>query len=106
MEGIVKRGIAQDVDLSAENLILAPTPGAAGETIPYSKVKALFFLLQPGAHPEVGTGKRVKVTFADGRQVDGFLGEEAGQGFFLFPLDARSNTSRVYVLNHAVRSVV
>ena len=55
-----------------------------------------------GGHAVEPKGVRV----VDGRQVEGVLGDEMGQGFFLLPIDARTNTARVYVLSHAVRSVV
>jgi hypothetical protein len=107
IEGGVKRGVATDIDLLAESLLLAPNLGsAAPEVVPFSKAKAVFFLLQPGEHTPEAVGKRVKVTFVDGRQVEGYLGEEMGRGFFLLPIDPRTNTARVYVLSHAVRSVV
>ena len=107
LEGSVKRGVVIDIDLNAEFTSLWPgNPGAAAEEVPFSRAKALFFLLQPGEHAQIGQGRRVKVTFVDGRQVEGVLGEEMGQGFFLLPIDARTNTARVYVLSHAVRSVV
>jgi hypothetical protein len=107
LEGSVKRGIVIDIDLNAPSVSLWPgTPGGAAEEIAITRAKALFFLLQPGEHAQVGAGRRVKITFVDGRQVEGVLGDEMGQGFFLLPIDARTNTARVYVLSHAVRSVV
>jgi hypothetical protein len=107
LEGSVKRGIVIDIDLSAPNVALwSGAPGSSAEEVPISRVKAVFFLLQPGEHAHVVNGRRVKITFVDGRQVEGILGDEMGQGFFLLPIDARTNTARVYVLSHAVRSVV
>jgi hypothetical protein len=105
IEGSVKRGVIDDLDLAAEYFALVAHPGLPGEPIAVTKTKAIFFLLQPGeaAHPH--DGRRVKVQFLDGRTVEGYLGAEVGRGFFLYPLDGRTNTARVYVLSHAVRSV-
>lgn len=109
LEGSVKRGVASDIDLSAPMLALANVPGGApAEVVPLARTKALFFMLAPGEKPVVPTGdlRRVKVTFVDGRQVEGLLGDEVAQGFFLLPVDARTNTARVFVLSHAVRTIV
>jgi hypothetical protein len=107
LEGGVKRGVANDIDLAADSVALSPAPGQpATEIIAFSRAKALFFMLQPGEKPQAATGRRVKVTFVDGRQVEGVLGEEIAQGFFLLPVETRTSTARVYVLSHAVRSVV
>lgn len=107
LEGGVKRGLAANVDLAGESVGLAQGPGQPPlDFVPFSRTKAVFFMLQPGEKPQVATGRRVKVTFVDGRQVEGILGEEIGQGFFLLPTEARTSTARVYVLSHAVRSVV
>jgi hypothetical protein len=107
LEGGVKRGIATDIDLASDAVGLSQGPGLpAAEIIPFSRAKALFFMLQPGERPAVADGRRVKVTFVDGRQVEGVLGEEMGPGFFLLPTEARTSTARVFVLSHAVRSVV
>jgi hypothetical protein len=105
IEGQVKRGVAADIDLGADGVVLAAGSGGAPERIPYARAKALFFLLQPGEKPPVSSGKRVQVTFADGRKVEGHLEDDVGPGFFLVPADARTNTARMYVLHHAVRSV-
>ncbi len=105
LEGTARRGVASDIHLASNGIMLAPSTGAAAEEILFAKTKAVFFLLAPGEHPGAGTGKRVRVTLVDGRQLDGFLGDDAGPGFFLFPLDSRGNTARVFILNHAVKAV-
>lgn len=105
LEGQVKRGVATDIDLEAEFLSFA---GASGEPepIPFSRTKAVFFLLKPGEVPSApDAGRRVRVTFIDGRQVEGLLGDEHELGFFLAPLETRSNTANVLVMRHAVRTV-
>jgi hypothetical protein len=105
IEGQVKRGVAADIDLGSDSVLLAAGSGGTPERIPYARAKALFFLLQPGEKPPASSGKRVQVTFADGRKIEGHLEEDVGPGFFLVPADARTNTARMYVLHHAVRSV-
>ncbi len=106
LEGGVKRGIARDIDLGGSSIGLAQAPGMPPlDFVPFARAKAVFFMLPPGEKPLTATGRRVKVTFADGRQVEGILGEEIAQGFFLMPIEPRTSTARVYVLSHAVRQV-
>ena len=72
VEGLVKRGAITDARLDAPTLPLAPQPGAAPEALATAKVKAIFFMLSPGEQAPSPTGKKVRVTFTDGRQIAGF----------------------------------
>ena len=107
LEGTVKRGVLEDADLSAPTLALAPAPGEAAEPIAAEKVKAIFFMLAPGEAPPAAEGKKVRVTFRDGRQVAGFSPgyREDGAGFFMIPGDTRTNTGRIWVYRAAVKQV-
>jgi hypothetical protein len=103
----VKRGTLADPDLAAAFLPLAPPAGGAQEEVPTEKVKAIFFMLAPGEKPPVAQGKKVRVTFRDGRQVAGFSPDysETAAGFFMIPGDTRTNTGRIWVYRAAVRQV-
>jgi hypothetical protein len=106
MEGQVKRGALKDPDLGAESLSLeGPTGGA--ESIALGRVKAIFFMLAPGARSPAGDGQKVRVTFKDGRQVAGFSRDHghAGPGFFVVPADNRTNTERIFIYRHGVQNV-
>ncbi|HVI94218.1 MAG TPA: hypothetical protein VM753_09425, partial [Anaeromyxobacter sp.] len=107
IEGQVKRGVLEDADLAAPSLALSPQPGAAGEALPTEKVKAIFFMLGPGEATPAPDGKRVRVTFKDGRQVAGFSPDysEDRPGFFMIPADTRTNTGRIWVYRAAVKQV-
>ncbi|ABS24287.1 hypothetical protein [Anaeromyxobacter sp. Fw109-5] len=107
LEGTVKRGVVEDLDLAAPALALLPAPGAAGETIATEKVKAIFFMLAPGEPTPAAEGKKVRVTFRDGRQVAGYSPDyrEDGPGFFMVPGDTRTNTGRIWVYRAAVKEV-
>jgi hypothetical protein len=107
IEGQVKRGVLEDADLAAPDLALAPQPGGAVENIAAEKVKAIFFMLTPGEAPPAPEGKRVRVTFKDGRQVAGFSPDyrEDRLGFFMVPADTRTNTGRIWVYGAAVKQV-
>jgi hypothetical protein len=107
VEGLVKRGVLEDTDLDGPFLALAPQPGGTQESLATDKVKAIFFMLAPGEKPPPAEGKKVRVTFKDGRQVAGFSPDyrEDGVGFFMIPGDTRTNTGRIWVFRAAVRQV-
>ena len=77
-------------------------------TIEHDEVKAIFFMLAPGEKAEAGPGQGVRVTFSDGRSIEGHRQpDESREGFFLVPLDAqRTNTRRIYVARDAVSEIV
>jgi Family of unknown function (DUF6982) len=107
VEGHVKRGVLQDADLAGPTLVLAAQVGGAEEMVATEKVKAIFFMLSPGEKAPVAEGRKVRVTFRDGRQVAGFSPDyvEDGAGFFMIPGDTRTNTGRIWVYRSAVRQV-
>jgi hypothetical protein len=107
VEGHVKRGVIEDVDLGAPSFPLAAQPDAGAEAIATDQVKAIFFMLAPGERPPAADGQRVRVTFRDGRQVAGFSRDYAAgaAGFFMVPADTRTNTGRIWVYASAVKMV-
>jgi hypothetical protein len=106
IEGQVLRGTLSEADLDAPEVPLAGTDGSTS-TLPASRVKAIFFMLPQGGRPPVPEGRRVRVTFADGRQVAGFSPDyrPGGPGFFMIPADTRTNTGRIWVYRSALRDV-
>ena len=106
-DGQVKRGTVSDVALDGPELLLQPQAGGAAEKLPAERVKAIFFMLATGEAPPEPAGKKVRVTFRDGRQVAGFspdyLPERAG--FFMIPVDTRTHTARIWVYRTSVRQV-
>ncbi|ACL63442.1 putative CheA signal transduction histidine kinase [Anaeromyxobacter dehalogenans 2CP-1] len=106
LEGLVKRGLIEDAALDAPALDVV-AQGPLPERIPTDKVKAIFFMLAPGEAAPAPEGKRVRVTFRDGRQVAGFSPDyrEDGPGFFMIPADTRTSTARIWIYRSAVRQV-
>ncbi len=92
---------------AAPHIALAPQPGAAPEPVETTKVKAIFFMLAPGEAAPAAEGKKVRVTFRDGRQIAGFSPDydETGPGFFMIPGDTRTNTGRIWVYRASVKQV-
>ncbi len=106
MEGQVLRGSLANADLEDPELPMIQPNGAVAR-IPAESVKAIFFMLPPGQRPPEAHGTRVRVTFSDGRQVCGVAPDysPSSPGFFVLPLDARTNTARVWVYRAAVRQI-
>jgi hypothetical protein len=106
-DGQVKRGTLRDAALDGPALQLLPQVGSAPETLPAERVKAIFFMLATGETPPQPAGKKVRVTFRDGRQVAGFSPDYAPErvGFFMVPVDTRTHTARIWVYRASVRQV-
>ena len=105
--GRTLRGTMRDIDLSKSQFPLIPQSGGEPEPIYRSDVKAIFFMLAAGEPPHAGDGVKVRVTFSDGRVIEGVRdGVDAKHGFFLVPLDAaRTNTRRIYVAREATSDI-
>ncbi|MBL9038814.1 MAG: hypothetical protein JNG84_09890 [Archangium sp.] len=105
VEGQVKRGSIRDANLSADVVVLEGPSSV--ENLPRTRVKALFFMLAPGARAPAADGQKVRVTFKDGRQVAGFSKDQqkSPMGFFVVPADNRTNTERIFIYRHAVQNV-
>jgi hypothetical protein len=105
--GRTVRGTVKDIDLAKPHFPLAPQGGGDLQSVYHSDVKAIFFMLVPGEKAKPGDGKKVRVTFADGRTIDGHRdGGEGKHGFFIVPLDAqRTNTRRIYIAREATSDV-
>jgi hypothetical protein len=105
--GRTRRGTVTSLDLSRAQFALQPQGGGPPEIVAHSELKAIFFMLAPGENALAPSGQRVRVTFSDGRSIEGHRdGPDLHQGFFLVPLDAqKTNTRRIYVANGAVASV-
>jgi len=106
LEGQVRRGTVKDVDL-LDPVIRLAQPGRPPEAIAAERVKAIFFMQEPGSPPPPSRGRRIRVGFSDGRQIVGFSEDIDGgeQGFFLVPADTRTHTARIYVFRAGVASI-
>jgi hypothetical protein len=106
VDGQVKRGSLCDVALESGEVLFTAQPGGL-ESLAADRVKAIFFMLPPDAEPPAPTGKKVRVTFRDGRQVAGFSPDYDPDkvGFFMVPVDTRTHTARIWVYRTAVRQV-
>jgi hypothetical protein len=106
LEGQVRRGTVRDLDL-LDPVIRLAQPGRPPEAIAAERVKAIFFMQEPGSPPPPSSGRRIRVGFSDGRQIVGFSEDVDGAevGFFLVPADTRTHTARIYVFRAGVQSI-
>src|SRR5262249_22097611 len=105
--GRTRRGSVKDIDLGKSQFPLLPQGGGAAEPVYHAEIKAVFFMLAPGEKPRTPEGPKVRVTFADGRTIEGHRdGADAKHGFFLIPLDAaKTNTRRIYIAREACSEI-
>jgi hypothetical protein len=92
-------------------------PTARAITIPIGEIKGVFFVRSYEGNPKhveerdfgaaKGQGRKILVTFADGEVLGGFTTgySKDKQGFFVIPVDPKTNNSRIYVVAAAVTKI-
>ncbi|HZH03934.1 MAG TPA: hypothetical protein VEY30_09130, partial [Myxococcaceae bacterium] len=107
LEGQVKRGLLRDVDLSLQTIPLETQNSALPENVSAERIKAVFFMLAAGDSPPPGAGRKVRVTFQDGRQLSGFSEDfrNSALGFFIIPAETRTNTARIFIYRTSIRAL-
>ncbi|HSE96521.1 MAG TPA: hypothetical protein VLD61_11570 [Methylomirabilota bacterium] len=120
MDGRLVKGYTYDFHPTSPRLQVFPDPGAAAAPtrVPVADLKALFFVRDhtgdAGYHErkhflrdEHATARRVEVAFRDGEVLVGVAEafKPGDPGFFLDPVDPRSNNLRLFVVVAAVRAV-
>lgn len=119
VDGRVLKGTTHDFapHKAIFHLALTDDPAARALAVPMGALKALFFVRTFDGNPKhvegddfdkaKGQGRKIIVTFADGEVICGFTTGYAKdkQGFFLIPVDANSNNSRVYAVTASVKKV-
>jgi len=119
-DGKVLKGFTQDFFPHKDRFHLFPVEGPGGKSveIQLNHLKALFMVRDFAGGPgyqerkkylegEKPSGRKVEIVFKDGEVLVGStLGYDRERlGFFLFPVDPRSNNIRVYVIVSAVKDV-
>lgn len=104
-EGQVKRGTIRNLDVRAKAIALEQS--GQSEQVPTDQIKAIFFMKGPGVSDAPASGQKIRVTLADGRQVLGFSTDFQSEapGFFLVPVDVRTNTNRIYLFRSALEAI-
>jgi len=113
------KGYAYDFSPMRESFNLLPQDNPhQGEAVKVElkDLKAVFFVWDFGGHAEYNEdshadsslhGRRIEVTFNDGEKLVGRTEGYNAQklGFFMFPVDPRSNNIRIFVITKNARHV-
>jgi len=118
-DGRMTKGYSQDFFPNKHTFHLYDhATGVSGDPIEIrlNELKAVFFVKTFEGDPDYqerktfepedrASGRRVEVSFEDGEVLQGtVLGHNPNQtGFFLFPIDTRSNNIRIFVVKEAVK---
>jgi hypothetical protein len=121
LDGRMFKGFGRDFQPAKGSVQIWSEPDGPIEsltTIPFSGLKAIFFVRdfdgdpsqagpQPVAGEKVaaGAGRRVTVTFVDGEVLRGttMSYNQNGPGFFVSPVDSRTNNMKIFVLSGAIQ---
>lgn len=119
-DGRILKGFTSDFLPAKEMFHLSPqdvAPGARPLEVRVAELKAVFFVKDfagdsqhkddaDATHPAIG-GRKIKVTFKDGEVIVGTTqGYQPGRpGFFVVPLDGKSNNERCFVVSAATQEV-
>ena len=119
-DGKILKGSTQDFFPNRPAFHLLPADGGASIEIRCKQLKALFFVKTfegnrnrkdvhgfLAAPPETAQGKKIAVRFRDNELLCGYSLSYTPdrEGFFVFPADAGSNNTRVYVVTAACAEV-
>jgi hypothetical protein len=118
-DGKIRKGVTHDFSPEAEAFHLLPAEGGGVPVrIVLDDMKALFyvkdylgnrdFVARKAFDEAKLADRRAIVTFKDGEEIWGYLGEEEhpeGTGFFFFPADERDNNIRIFVVRSATEEV-
>ncbi|MDH3626467.1 MAG: hypothetical protein OEV00_01565 [Acidobacteriota bacterium] len=111
------KGTTQDFAPTKARFHIHPDGESSAVEIQTEELKALFFVRTYDGDPHhdnvysfedvKGHGRKATVTFYDGETMSGYtMGYHADKsGFFMVPVDATGNNSRVFVVNAAVKNV-
>jgi hypothetical protein len=119
LDGRVLKGTTNDFAPQKALFHLLSNDGPADRAlaVPIGALKAVFFVRTFEGNPKYvedrdlaqakGQGRKILVTFADGETLGGFTTgySKDKPGFFVIPVDPKSNNSRVFVVNSSVKKV-
>ncbi len=118
--GRMLKGTTQDFFPNRALFHIVPNDGGAPVEVRCRQMKALFFVREFEGNPdrkdvqgflagpgETTQGKKLAVRFKDGELLCGYSLSYAPdrEGFFMFPSDAKSNNTRIYVVTSSTAEI-
>jgi hypothetical protein len=118
-DGTIHKGVTHDFDAVSDSFHLLPAEGGGVPMrIGLDNMKALFYVKDYMGNRDFvarrqfdeaqRAGRKAIVSFHDGEEVWGMLGEGADEdatGFFFFPADKRDNNIRIFVVRSAMKEL-
>lgn len=118
-DGTIRKGVTHDFDPAEKSFHLLPAEGGGVPVrIEIDRMKALFYVKDYMGNRDFvarrqfdeahRAARRAIVSFSDGEEIWGILGEgadEDGPGFYLFPVDKRDNNIRIFVIRSAMKEL-
>ena len=118
-DGVVLKGVTHDFEPSQGSFHLLPAEGGGVPVrVRLGDMKALFYVKDYVGNRDFvarrqfddaqRAARKAIVSFHDGEEIWGVLGEGAdqdGTGFFFFPADKRDNNIRIFVIRSAMKEL-
>jgi hypothetical protein len=120
LDGRLLKGYSRAFQPTRGTIDLWSEPGGPTEsriTISLAHLKAVFFVhdfegessyvVQPSTQEVATVGRRITITFVDGEVLQGTTLSygQGGPGFFVSPVDSKTNNMKMFVLSGAIRHV-
>lgn len=118
-DGTIRKGVTHDFSPSESVFYLLPAEGGGVPVrVVTDEMKALFYVKDYMGNRDfvarmqfvdaVEEGRKAIVTFKDGEEIWGYMGEgtaEDDPGFFFFPADKGDNNVRIFVVRSALEGM-
>jgi hypothetical protein len=119
-DGVIRKGVTHDFSPAEQAFHLLPAEGGGVPMrVEFDNMKALFYVkdylgnrdfVARRQFDDAGdAARRAVVTFKDGEQVWGYLGDGAddtdGVGFFFSPADSDDNNIQIFVVRSAMEGI-
>lgn len=118
-DGTIRKGVTHDFSPAEQSFHLLPAEGGGVPIrVRVDDMKAMFyvkdyignrdFVARRQFDEAQRAGRKAIVTFSDGEEIWGTLGEHAdedGTGFYFFPADKADNNIRIFVIRSATEKI-